>query len=172
MSGLEYTINQMKVGDIILFQTRGFKGLAIYLATKSDFTHAGLYIGNGVMAESDFGGTQINLLSHKYRNTPFEVLRHKTANEKQLDNVKLWALKNNGKGYDYLGVLGITLSIIGKDKHNSYDVLDRYWCSEYVMDAYISSGLEVSCDKDTHIVSPGDISEDKNFFSVIKYNNH
>jgi len=167
MSNIESLLNNIKLGDVLLFKTSGFYASLVKLFTKSDYTHSALYIGGGVIIESDFGGVQINLLTHKYKDVPMSIYRHNTANEFELRNVRNWAITQIGKGYDYLGILGIVYHGSMGDKHNSFDMADRYWCHEFVMDAYINAGLKVDIEKDTYLVNPSDIVKDNNFKCMI-----
>jgi len=147
----------MKIGDILNVQGKGWIGEVIRWFTKSKYSHTACYIGDGKIVESDFGGVMIS--SVKKYDGKFDVFRHRFATETQLADAVLWMKGQVGKGYDYLGLIGVGLAIIGRKGRNCFDDKNRYWCSELVADGYINSGIVLCVDPDTYKVSPQDLAD-------------
>lgn len=106
--------------------------------------------------ESDWDGVKVRQYADKY--DACTIFRHKNAKPSEVRVATEWAVSQVGSGYDYLGLLGVGLAIIGKKKDNGLDASDRYWCSELVADAYAKAGLDVCADKASYRVSPADLS--------------
>ena len=139
-------------------------------ATRSPYSHAACYIGDGYIVKSDWGGVHIVDLLNKYKNTETDVYRHilQGYEENYMKKVVNWMCHKSGLGYDYGGLVGIALSLINRPKCgcNPYDDKDKYWCSELVADGYNFNRYPTDFDVDTWKVSPADFSNSR-FFSYV-----
>ncbi len=71
-----------------------------------------------------------------------------------LDKAIEWALKQVGKGYDYLQLIGIKL------KRARFDSPYKYICSELVYNFFKEGGIELAEWKKKSFITPKDITED------------
>jgi len=145
----------LKRGDVLLFRGNDILSRIIRYATHSEFSHAACYLGDGQIVESAIKGVEVVSLSGRDN---FAVYRHFDHDTKQMEEAVDWMVEQEGKGYDYLGLFGIGLSIITKNKRNYFDDKNRYWCSELIADGYMRSGLLLDADSRTYKVSPGDLA--------------
>ncbi len=152
----------MKIGDIINTKGKGVIGRIISAFIKSPYTHTLCYIGEGQCVESYWGGVQLKHFRDVTKRE-FDIFRHKTATETQLLSATRWMLTQIGHGYDYKGLIGIGLAIIGKKKINKLDEKDRYWCSELVADGYNKVGIKCDFNPNTWLTSPADFVRNKYF---------
>ena len=159
MKNLEDNINLLFIGDILLFKTKGLSGRLVKLVTKEEYTHSAVYNGNGILIESDFGGVQVNTLK-KYEGIEFAVFRKEKTDYKILKHLSHWCRDKVGKGYDYLGVFGLGMYLLGLKHNNLLDNKSRFWCHEFVADSYIHYGLIKSFDKDTRKTTVKDLVSD------------
>ena len=157
-------MTELKKGDVILVQGRGPISSIIRYFTGNSYTHSACYIGDWKIIESDWDGVWENTLD-KYIDDVYHVYRHPTASKEQLNHAVEWMKMRQGAKYDYLGILGIALAIMGKKKINKLDNTDRYWCSELVADGFLHADIPLYVHPKTYRVSPGDLS--KNLEQVI-----
>lgn len=160
--------DKLKVGDIILVKGKSWISKTIQFATDSEYSHSACYIGHGMIVESDWQGVQIHILNRKYRYHSYSVFRHKTAKEDQLINAVYWMLDQDGKGYDYYGLMGIGYSLITRNKKNCWDDKDKFWCQELIMDGYMREQIPVMSDPHSWLSAPADTSRDVNFKKVLE----
>ena len=164
--GLE---NMLRQGDIIMVKGESPISWLVKTFTNSPYSHCAMYIGDYdgevQLIESKYGGVKLVGLS-KYDNVKYDIYRHKTATLDQLDTTCLWLGSQLGSGYDYMGVIGIGLKLLGLTKHNELDEKDRYWCSELLADGMLFSEIKLDIKKDTHLVSPGDLANNNNLVMV------
>src|SRR3972149_8342947 len=101
----------MRIGDVLLFKGRHIYSRMIQIATRSPYSHAACYIGDGYIVESDWGGVHIVDLLNKYKNTETDVYRHilQGYEENYMKKVVNWMCHKSGLGYDYGGLVGIAL---------------------------------------------------------------
>lgn len=160
---------EYKPGDLILVEGKSVISKIISLFTKSKFTHIALHTGlEGMLIESDFGGVQYNFIDEKYKNYNYSVYRYK-------DGLKAiyalnYAESKLGKGYDYSGLVGIALEIVGLSNKNYLDDKNKYWCSELVADSYLNAGVNLPVNKNTSKVSPADFAKMSLFKKVYENN--
>ncbi len=152
------TLNDLLVGDVLLVKGHNVLSKIISFATKSPYTHAACYMGRDLVVESTFGGVQVNSI-YDYSKKEYDVFRHPTAKPEELNDAVTWMCQQVGKGYDYLGLGGIGISIIKKIDHNNFDKPNRYWCSELVADGYLKYKILLNVNQKTWKVSPGDLSQ-------------
>jgi len=158
----------MKIGDILLMDNKGFAGWIIRKFTKQEYSHCVCYLGGEYVIESDWGGVKITPLN-EFKN--YEVYRYKDATEEQLRMATQWMISQQGCGYDWGGILGIALSIIGKKKGNPWDNKTKYWCSELIADGYLNAGIDIPVDDNTWKTTPGDFAEMEGLNLIIFKNN-
>jgi len=147
---------KLKHGDIILIKGRWWNPLSklIELLTFGPYSHSAVYLARGKIIEASWTGVIISSIN-RYKNR-YDVFRLK--DEYLTIESMMWFIANKiGAKYDYLGLIGILLSIIGKRKHNDYDDKNRYWCSELIADGLLFAEYDVNFDKDTCRVSPNDL---------------
>ena len=96
---------------------------------------------------------------YKYKDYEFDTYRHKTATEDQITKALDWMGYQVGKHYDYLGILGIVLSMVHGTKTNELDQKNSYWCSELIADGFINAGIMLCVEPQTWKVSPQDLAE-------------
>jgi uncharacterized protein YycO len=146
----------MELADIILVRGTGPISKTIRYVTHSPYSHAAIYVGGGVV-EADWYGVQFSNIDYKYKDKAFDVFRLRKSYYTERKKIVDYAMSQMGKKYDYLGLYGILRSYIKHKDDNPYDSKDHYWCSELVADAYLKGGYHLSKDKETHLISPGDI---------------
>jgi uncharacterized protein YycO len=150
---------KLKTGDVLLFKGTSWISKTIGHITRSPYSHAACYVGDGYIIESDWRGVEFSKLTLKYNHTSYDIYRHRSADSQALNEAVTWMGKQVGKGYDYKGLVGILLAMVGKKKINYTDVQERFWCSELVLDGYHHAGIYTGFDINTYTVSPGDIAE-------------
>lgn len=158
----------LEEGDILISKRSGPISKLIKILTNSDYSHAALYIGNNCFVESDWGGVHVSHIS-KYYDTPYDIYKPKKITHEQQKIVTEWSKGQIGKGYDLLGILGIAVTITGLTKTNLFDNKRRFWCSELVQDAYMNAGINLVDDKNSVLVSPGDLAKSDLLYKVNLY---
>ena len=107
------TKEKYQVGDLFLFKDWSLFGLIVRLFTRKRYSHISCYIGNGLYVESNLGGVRLMPIQVlEQRN--YDVYRHKTASKRKLKEATEWMVKQCGKNYDYLGLIGIGLVFLKK----------------------------------------------------------
>lgn len=155
----------LQKGDIINISGKGFFSWIVKIFTGSRFSHTACYVGEENIIESIASGVQLSHIS-KYKDVDWVILRHKKGSAKQKSQAVEWMITQLGAKYDYGGIFGIGLHILGFRDRNSWDDNTRYWCSELVSDGYINSGMELDVNEDTFKVSPGDLYNDSNLITI------
>jgi uncharacterized protein YycO len=147
----------IRKGDVILQKGDDLGSFLIRLVTGSPYTHAAMYVGNGMMVHSTLlTGTVL-----VYYDTWFEFYAKKTSLDiyrplpslaGYLDKVIHWAIRRTGRPYDLMGVLGF---VIPAARQNSR----LYFCSELVAEAWEEIADIKLVDKPVHKIAPGDLAE-------------
>ena len=156
-----------KKGDILLYKKKTLVSKIISWFTGSEYTHTAMYVGNGNIIDAWWGGVNLRHLSEDEGKYEITVVRHKTAKPSDLELAVQWSLQQIGAGYDYLGIIGIGLYILGISKKNWYDDRNRYWCSELNIDAFIHANQPTDANENTFKVSPGDVHKDSHFREMV-----
>lgn len=155
-------ISDLCIGDILLI--KGHKKISKLISkyTDSSYSHVCCYVGNKKIIEASIGGVQVNHIN-KYVN--YTIIRYNNPNRStyKLNKAVKWMKSQQGKGYDYLGLVGILFSTILKKDRNILDGKNRYWCSELIADGYIQANMDLDVCKSTYKVSPADLYNNKNF---------
>jgi hypothetical protein len=157
-----------KIGDIVSVRSEDWIGRSIRWVTDSNVNHTALYIGNGLIIESDRGkGVQIIPLNTYLCDPTKEVYLSRVKAHFDPNALVELALQFHGEKYDLLGQVGILLKYLvkkaglgkvitffGKNKANNYGI----WCSEFIGILFLQQGIRFS-DSDTSYLTPGEIFE-------------
>ncbi|MHA1329936.1 MAG: YiiX/YebB-like N1pC/P60 family cysteine hydrolase [Candidatus Hodarchaeales archaeon] len=146
----------LRKGDLICVEGNTLISKLIRFFDRAKYTHVAIYIGDGLVIESDWGGVQTNPLLEKYQKLSWDAFRPKCL-YKTKDKAIDFALEQEGKGYDYHGLIGALLK--GLFLTNMLDHKNRFWCSELVADAYIEAGYPLTKDLNSWDVSPQDLAD-------------
>lgn len=149
-------------GDLILLKNDSILSRIIKFFSKSEYSHVAVYLEDGFVIESDWGGVQISHL-RKYKSVEYDVYYHAKMDKDKAEMLTQWMLGQVGSRYDYGGIFGILLNKLGLTKKNHWDDKASYWCCELVADAYLNVGLKVCAREETWLVSPGDLANCKEF---------
>ena len=139
--------------------------------THSQYSHAFMYIGNGFIVESTFGGVQISPLK-KYDDGHHHVIsvRHKTLSAEERQKVRKSALKYLGKKYGYPQLLWYLLArMIGKSEDPKWQLdLDKNGmvCSEAIARAYEDNGFRIKDGLEPYAIEPVDFVESEHFVRI------
>jgi len=147
---------KLKLGDILLVRNYGLLGLYIRKMTKSKYNHCCIYIGRGIVVDTDLWGVRYRRIT-AYNSIPHKLLRVKNIPKKTLHKICKYArtLTNTGKRYNILSLFGIK-SELGK----------TYNCSQMINSVYAKFSIILS---DKFItVSPADIERSKLTYIVKK----
>lgn len=164
----KFILHYAKPGDIISVRGEDWIGRSIRWVTESNVNHTALYIGNGLIIESDRGkGVQIIPLSIYLSDPTKEVYLSRVKTYFNPQSLIDLALKFHGEKYDLLGQFGIlvkylvkkvglspVITFFGKNKAHNYGI----WCSEFIGILFLQQGISFS-DSDTSYLTPGEIFE-------------
>lgn len=172
MNNHEAIRNNIKAGDILLSRNKKAPiSKIISGVTRSYWSHAFLYIGEGKILESSIGGVAIHPLE-KYLNNIYDVGLFRI--NKDLLEEEIFALIKNarkfaGISYGYLQLAWfLILRLFGKseDPDWSIDVDEGMVCSELVANAYETIGIKFK-DLPPHQIEPADLDESKMTIRII-----
>jgi hypothetical protein len=138
--GQSIGVDALQVGDIILSTTPEFISSAIRRATKSDVSHAILYIGDGEVVEAVASGVVRRPLADAISASYAAVaLRDPKLTSGQAAAIRKSALGWVGKKYDTFALVdqGIR-KVSGKDPE--WRDPEAFFCSELVLQAYADAG--------------------------------
>lgn len=160
-------------GDFYLTRISGKTGGWITLAQwaigdLSRYAHAGIYLGDGLVAESMPGGLQINPIE-KYHGKEF-IYSQLDLTEDQRHNIVELARSMEGSDYSFIGYLYVGLSHfkrcprwIKRRVSNS----EAMFCSQFVDWVYNQAGVQLFNDGRTYLdVTPGDLAKLVNYASL------
>jgi len=144
-------------GDYFLVRTSGLFGVLIRWATRSRWSHAGVYVGDGRIVESWTSGARISDVT----SWPDAAWSHFDLDEQQRQGIATAALSLVGTPYGWLdiaaislGTFGITLGPIGRRISNDGTMI----CSQLVDSAYERAGVHLFNDgRLPGMVTPGDL---------------
>jgi cell wall-associated NlpC family hydrolase len=166
---------QLDPGDIIVTSSSDSISQAIRIATWSRFSHAVLYVGDGMVEQADARGVTIEpletLLSHVSQDG---VIRDLAIDDMQRAAVVADAIKYEGRPYNYAGLAAIAIkkaerlnqaanpgirsiiSVLTKPETIPDFLADghSFFCSQLVVTAYADAGVPLHT---TNGASPGDI---------------
>lgn len=173
MNNHETIKNNIKAGDILLSRNKKAPiSLLIAGVTKSNWSHAFFYIGEGKIIESSVGGVAIHPLE-KYLNNTYDVGLFRLNKElTQEETIKLVnnARKLAGISYGYLQLVWfLFLRLLGKSEDPDWaiDLDEGMVCSELVAHAYETIGIKFKNNLPPHLIEPVDLDESKMTIRII-----
>jgi len=165
-------------GDIVLSAAPNAGSAGVRLLTLSPVSHASLYVGDSKIAEAVTHGIQLRgvpaLLEEESTVVAF---RHPKVTADHVKRMRVFVDETLGRKYDYVGVMlqapfsvdrrmcevplmpsalrdfcvqGMGAVHLGAFRN------DRFFCSEFVLEAYRRAGLPLT-DADPRLLSPGDL---------------
>lgn len=154
---------KLKKGDLLLTKGDSRLGFLIKWFTKSKYSHVAIHIENGTCIESHWGGVQ---LKHISQLDPHDVYRHSKHTKAQMNMAIEWMISQLDKGYDFFGVIGIGLALLGIRRGNPFDDKNRYWCSELIADGFHKADIPIDIPLGTLFVSPQDLATEDHISKV------
>ena len=190
------TVDQLKAGDVLLcYKAKKYDivGERIRTVTKSDYTHAAIYIGSNEIAESMTSGVTITSISEFVRRYDHvAVFRQPDAwstGRARILRTFVEGLASTGVKYNLSGVLSFkkrqkeheqTLFAQLNDYFNGVRAStnqskESYFCSELVADCFVITGFiqptaAILYKSDT--TSPGALGRDPTFGTFCGYMSH
>jgi|GEM_PF-5954288 len=154
------------IGDIYLFYSERKSFFSNYMSGElGGVNHSAIELGDLKIGEKiydkfliearfDLNMVAITTLSMK-KDRLYDVLRLKNVYRARMDYEKAteWVLSQFGKKYDLLQVLGIKL-------RRPFGRVNRYICSELVLEYYKAGGIFLCGWKDSNLVTPVDFQQD------------
>lgn len=169
---------ELQPGDILLSSMSSFRSAAIRLMTFAPVSHVAVYIGDRQVVEAVGAGVRVRGIEEVLEEeTVVLVLRYPDLSAEQARNIKDYALKKSGTGFNYLGVtLQIPLSISRRLCElplvpsalrdaciRSMGMISqlassesRLFCSQLVLQAYRHAEVPMT-GADPRLISPADI---------------
>lgn len=154
----------LRPGDILLSSARGVNSWGIRLFSLAGVSHASLYVGEGQVAEAVGGGVRtIPLAQAVAESNNMVVLRYPDLTERQETLIRGFALSQQGKKYNYKGIIMITpwmltkrvceLPLLSAGMRNAclsqlatiqlgdeFEQNESFFCSQLVTEAYAYAG--------------------------------
>ena len=149
-------IKLLQPGDVLLIRylPPWVIGWLIQTISRDVWSHAALYVGNGNVIEAKGGGVKRNTLEKVLKWTKWRADRYPylALNNDKKNNLLAWAFSRIGWGYDFSSVgyilvlylldwLGIVKNI--KNYSNPFNRKNSFYCSEFVVEAYRSQGINL-----------------------------
>lgn len=151
----------LEIGDIIVSTSTSGVSDIIRDVTSSAVSHAGIYVGDGMVVEAIVGGVQLHTLDQALADDRYAVaLRHPDLSESQRLRIRDFAGQQMGRSFDYraiamhglyrlAGPVCDSLDGIDKAKCNiarwqvafGNDSSDRWYCSELIFAAFDAAGV-------------------------------
>jgi len=149
-----------KPGDYFVVKTHGLAGLAIRLGTFSDWNHAGIYIGDGLIIEARPTGVSISNLN-KYDGYTIAWNQHENLTDAQRTKIVERAKKFVGGSYGAWSIIVIGLKCVGlsvlPNLIRRAENEDSVICSQLVAWSYSIGKVKVSQKKHA-LVTPKDLA--------------
>lgn len=156
-------------GDIILTRNNGRLSRFIRLASKMDYSHAILYLGNGICIHSNKEGTHRDSVSKiLYLNSDdVKILRMKGGvSQYQLDKIIEFANKYHGATYGAMETLGMIKSFgIGERFFQKENFSNQQFCSRFVAMAYQNAGIPLV--ENPEYCYPGEFTKSSHLNEVV-----
>ena len=141
-----------KPGDFFVVRTTGWMAFLIRVFTRSEWNHAGVYVGSGQIIEANPDGVKVSLLT-KYDTCP-QLWSDLKLTPTQSTHVVASACAQLGLGYGFRDVAAIALSTIGIRIPWLHEPNTRF-CSQLVA---ISLKDELVFTKSVDAVTPADLA--------------
>jgi uncharacterized protein YycO len=145
--------------DLIFVQPTDFIGKAIAWVTRSNDCHVAVVISKSFIIEAAWSGVRLARID-SYNN--FEVFRYiNVLSDEQSKSIIDFSYSKIGEWYDfggalYLGWLWLTRQ---SKKINQLNDPDRWFCSELVVAAFRSAGIDLCPGIPAADVDPGTLSQ-------------
>ena len=141
-------------------RTKSRSGILIRIGTLSEWDHAFIYVGDGLIVEAAWGGVRVALLS-KYPRIAFN--RHEDLTAAEVASIIAFAKSREGERYGFLEILVIVLRKLGlrafTDRASTWlDKRKGLICSQLVSLAYKSADMALT-NKLDNLVTPADLAE-------------
>jgi len=148
----------LRIGDIMLTTGRSATSVIIGATTRSVYTHAALYIGNGRVVEAVGEGVrEVSLEDYLKENGEAMIVRPQELSDSQQQKLVDFARSQVGKGYDKAGAIASARFDWTKNALiNSDPNRNSYYCSNLVTSAYKSIGKELFHSLEQ---TPGDLAD-------------
>jgi uncharacterized protein YycO len=148
--------NQLRVGDIILSTTSAYESWLIRKATKSNFSHAALYVGGGYVIEAVGGGVRRIHVRALRTHQRIGVFRPAQMSLHQLEAVSLVARSLLYRPYSIRGALSTKMRLF-RDKNSP-----ALFCSQLVAESFATEGFAFDVDRLPADFTPEDIFRSTN----------
>jgi uncharacterized protein YycO len=156
--------------DIILSTSKGITGRVISFFTKSKFSHASIYAGDGKMIEANFKDGVVESDVSRLDNDKYSVMVVRTDMWwKKKDKIVNYAYGKIGEEYDKEQIFLYFWKIIRHrlGKSSMPDDRDKFVCYELVSRTFASEGIKFGSEIDS--VIPQDIINHENT-TVVNFN--
>jgi hypothetical protein len=162
--GMSIGSGALEIGDIIVSTSSGKASEIIRGATGSEISHAGIYVGDGLVVEAIGGGVQLTTLASALADDRYAVaLRHPDLSEEQRLIIRDFVGQQIGQSYDFRAIAlhglyrlagPVCDSLGGMDRVAcnaarwqvafGNDSSDRWYCSELIFSAFEAAGLPLT----------------------------
>lgn len=140
--------------DILAFYHYNALDNLVKNVTNSKIVHLAIRLDDKYMIESTTRGVHISKICNKYN---YYNLRYQELTAKERDDIIKFAKNKIGKEFDYNTYITIGLyKLFGFA--NTWNNPNKYTCTELVIDAYKSIGIDLTNGMKENNVSPGDIA--------------
>lgn len=149
-------------GDILLTSVGELPSVGVRTATKSDYSHAMLYVGGGSYIHSDLTGVHADNLQRLLFDSPSRaaVLRlRRSDRDKIAGDAIVYARRMVGTQYSKREAAG---TIVEKLRSGS---VNRQFCSRLVAQAFTEAGVQLVADE--NYCTPQDIYASDALFEVV-----
>ena len=147
----------LQKGDIILYrgEYRSFTSALIMEFTRSPYSHAEIYVGDGWSISAERYG--ISLEDHC--NSGFiDIMRSKGGLSREQRGIVLEkAYQSLAKPYEYIGLIGFPFG--GENAAARRSANQAYICSEVTAWCYKEAGIDLIADKPEAIEAPADLAK-------------
>ncbi|MEM5496577.1 YiiX/YebB-like N1pC/P60 family cysteine hydrolase [Paraglaciecola mesophila] len=152
-------IEELKKGDILLTSENSAISKVVRKSTKSDFSHAMLYVGNGSYIHSDAKGVHSgNLQRLLFDSADNVTVLRSECNSEVIDLACRFARSKIGTKYSVKSAINAKLRTSKKENEN------RQFCSRLVAQAYEYAGLMLV--KDSSFCTPQEILNSKSTYQI------
>ena len=165
-------------GDIVLSAAPNIGSAGVRLMTLSPVSHASLYVGGGQVAEAVTHGVQFRRVSALLEEeSTIVAFRHPAIQPAHVQLMRAFVNETVGRKYDFAGVMLQAPFSVDRRMcevplvpsqlrdfciqgmgavHLGAVRSDRFFCSEFVLEAYRRAGLPLT-DADPRLLSPADL---------------
>jgi len=157
LEGWVYDLSLIQPGDVLFVRTKGLFGWLVEHKTNCRYTHTAIFTDKTkVIGALATGIREIDV--RVYEGQPLRVGRPRYLPQSRIRDILAWAKAHEGRRYDFLGLVGLNFVLL-LGLPNWLDRWGRWWCSEFVWDAfYYGGGVKLTDDdpRRSH-VTPADL---------------